>query len=147
MNSPRHMLIHRAITRGIQILALAGCLVAGAGINRSAAHASPALPLPPAPFCATHHYAVGASAHQSVLRVKGVCFPLPSNVHIAIRDLTTGTVLLKWTTIPVVPFFPSGNSSGGFQYETQGDARPSDAIRFWIVDGAWHKILTVTDTP
>ena len=134
----------RALTRGIQILTLTGCLLAGAGINRSVAHAGP---LPPVPFCATHHYLTGASAHESVLRVRGACFPFPSSVHIAIRDLTTGQVLRSWITVPVTPFPPPATQVAGFQYVTQGDARPGNTIRVWIVDGAWHRIVTITDTP
>jgi hypothetical protein len=147
MNTRWNLWSRRAIARGIQILALAVCLVAGGSLGRPIAHASPAPSLPLLPFCATHHYLVSASAHNSVLAVKGACLPYPSSVHIAIRDLTTGSVLRNWITIPVTPFALPRNEGGGFQYVTQGDARPGDAIRFWIVDGAWHKVLTVADTP
>jgi hypothetical protein len=143
MNSPRYLLTHRAIARGIRIVALAGCLLAGAGIVRPIPHAAAG----PLPFCTTHHYLTGASAHYSVLRVHGLCFPYPSSAHIAIRDLTTGTVLKGWTSIPVTLIVPSNPPIPGFRYVTQGDARPGDAIRFYIADGAWHRILTVSDTP
>jgi hypothetical protein len=140
MNSPRLSLTHCAIARGIQILALAGGLLAGASLGRSVAHAGGST------FCATHHYLTNTSAQESVLKVGGSCFPFPSSVHIAIRDATTGAVLRSWITVPVTMLFPA-NPIPGFQYVTQGDARPGDTIRFWLVDGPWHRILTVTDTP
>ncbi len=119
--------------------------VSRAAGNQVAADA--AVPLPSAPFCASHHYPTGASAHYSVLRVGGSCFPFPGSVHVAIRDMTTGAVLRNWVTVPLaVTSLPPG-WGGHFQYVTQGDARPGDAIRFWIVDGAWHRIVTVADTP
>jgi hypothetical protein len=141
-----HALTPRALARGISTLALAGCLLAAVSGNQSGARAA-ALPPSPAPFCALHHHLTGASAQYSVLRVSGACFPVPSSVHVAIRDLTTGAVLRTWITLPVAPFAPPPNWGGRFQYVTQGDARPGDAIRFWIVDGSWHRIVTIIDTP
>lgn len=127
-----------------------GCLTITAGLAAATLGSLPAhaaLPLPSAAFCSAHQYVTAASDHYSVIRVGGTCFPFPSSAHIAIRDLTTGAVLRPWTTIPVALSAPLPSWGGQFHYVTRGDARRSDAIRFWVVHGAWHRLVTVTDVP
>jgi hypothetical protein len=130
--------------RVLPLLALAGCVLAAPAGARSVAHAAPARS-PYSVYCLKHHYASGATAVQSVLRVNGLCFPIPSSAHIAMRNLTTGAVLRTWTTIPVVTSLPAVQWTGQFHYVTQGDAAPGTTIRVWIVDGAWHRTFTILD--
>jgi hypothetical protein len=132
----------RAIARGLQVLVLAGCLVAGAGLGRSVAHAaSPATtPIPiPSPGCYRSHEVVTASAYTHTLtatvHVAGRCFPIFSTAHISVSDLTRGKVLARSAPVRV-------SWVGEFAYQVPG-AYANDRVRIRVSDSGWHGTVTI----
>ncbi len=144
----------RAIARCIQIAALAGCLVAGAGLGRSVAHAAP-LPTPgsipiagPCGTFAKHDVLTASGVNYAGVTVTGTCFPILSTVHVAVRDLTRHTVLTghmvkqgsrwvyqSWVAVRV-------GWLGGFQYGVQG-TYPKDKVQIHVTDGTVNKTLDI----
>ena len=131
---------HRALARGLQIAALAGCLVAGAGISQSVAHAASlgGTPIIIAGPCGTYakHDVLLAGGRNAYVYVAGTCFPPLSTAYITIRDRTRGVVLAQSVAVRV-------SGMGGFQYQVQG-TYPNDKVRIRVTDGAWHGTLNIT---
>jgi hypothetical protein len=140
MNRSSFALPVRAVVHGLRLVALAGCLVAGAGLTHAVAQAqsSRTSPIPIAGPCGTYarHDVVSASGRNAYVFVSGTCFPFLSTATITVRDLTQGTVLANAVPVRV-------SILGGFAYQVQG-AAPNDRVRVRVSDHGWHKVLTIT---
>ncbi len=140
---------HRVLARGPRIVALASCLVAGAGISQSVAHAAsrpnpPSIIAGPCGTFAKHDVLSAHGVNYTGLTVRGTCFPPLSTAYLTIRDLTRGEVLARSVAVRV-------SVNGGFAYSVPRPDQvkapgpnPNDKMRIRVTDGRWHTTLNYT---